>query len=70
MPKGLPLHLLAYKERTMLKQLIDVFSFISDPAEDPVVRMVEVEYSKEFMHLQKILGRRPDRRDVSHLITI
>ncbi len=53
----------------MLKQLIDVFSFISDPVDDPVVRMVEVEYSKEFTHLQKILGRRPDRRDVAHLVT-
>ncbi len=53
----------------MLKQLSSAFLFINDGADDPVVRMVEVEYTKEFRHLQRSLGRRPTRKEVNHIIT-
>lgn len=53
----------------MFKQLTNAFLFITDSADDPVVRMVEVEYTKEFNHLRKNLGRRPNRQEVRHILS-
>lgn len=52
----------------MLKNLSQAFLFITDRADDPMVRLAEVEYTKEFNHLQKMLGRRPCRKEVSHIL--
>lgn len=53
----------------MLKQLANAFLFIGDGMDDPVVRMVEVEYTREFDHLKRNLGRRPTRQEVRHLLS-
>lgn len=53
----------------MFKQLAGAFLFVNDSADDPVVRMVEVEYTKEFNHLKRNLGRRPTRQEVGHLLS-
>ena len=53
----------------MFKQLANAFLFVSDAADDPVVRMVEVEYTKEFNFLKKNLGRRPTRQEVRHILS-
>ena len=52
----------------MFKQLANAFLFIGDN-DDPVVRMVEVEYTKEFNHLKRNLGRRPTRQEVRHILS-
>lgn len=52
----------------MLKNFHKAFMFMMDDTHDPVVRMVEVEYTKEFNHLQRMLGRRPSRKDVAHIL--
>lgn len=53
----------------MFKQLANAFLFIHDTGDDPVVRMVEVEYAKEFHHLKRNLGRRPNRQEVNHILS-
>jgi hypothetical protein len=53
----------------MFKQLSNAFLFMGESADDPVVRMVEVEYTKEFNFLRKNLGRRPTRQEVKHLLS-
>lgn len=55
--------------RTPMRMLIDGIGYFSDREDDPVVRMAEVEYTKEFTHLQKSLGRRPNREEVQWIIT-
>lgn len=52
----------------MLKHLSKAFLFMNDRCDDPLVRMVEIEYTKEFNHLQRQLGRRPLKNEVSHII--
>lgn len=53
----------------MFKHLSKAFSFFTEcGSDDPVVRMVEVEYTKEFNHLRRALGRRPNRADVTHIL--
>jgi hypothetical protein len=53
----------------MLKNFHRAFMFMMDEEHDPVVRMVEVEYSKEFNHLQRALGRRPSRKDIEYILS-
>ena len=52
----------------MLKHFTNAFLFLSDRADDPLVRLAEVEYSQEFVFLQKSLGRRPLRKEVAYIL--
>lgn len=52
----------------MLKHFTNAFLFLADRGDDPLVRLAEVEYSKEFGFLQKSLGRRPVRKEVAHIL--
>ena len=59
--------MLALKEKKMPGFIKNMFSLMRDN-EEPYVRLAETEYSSEFRHLTKSLGRRPTNLEARSLV--
>jgi hypothetical protein len=53
----------------MLKYITRGLADIFERDESPIVRLAEIEYSIEFRHLQKHLGRRPTELEARQIIS-
>lgn len=51
-----------------MNKILNNLSYILRDVESPYVRLAEIEYSTEFRHFVKTLGRRPTEKEAKLLI--